>query len=175
MGSRDLASRGVIRTGSRDLASRGAIRTGSRGAVLVIAMILLLIVTLLATTGMMLSTAEMTMAGNDQFHRQAMDAASAGVERAIARLRPGSIGRGTFITLADRTASGEFAASARYVGEESSLPGFSVGKFSALHLEIESTGHAARNADDQQFQGVMIVSSKGEVDTFTRRGEGLDP
>ena len=57
-----------------------------RGTVLVIALVLLLIVTLLATTGMAMSTAEFVMAGNEQFHRKAMDAASAGVETVIARL-----------------------------------------------------------------------------------------
>jgi Tfp pilus assembly protein PilX len=145
-----------------------------RGVALIIAMLLLLIVTLLATTGMMMSTGEMAMAGNEQFHRQAADAASAGVEAAIARLAVSSMGRGSSFTLADTTASGDYVASARFTGEESSIPGFSAGKFSALHFEIESTGSAARNADDEQFQGVMLISSKEAVDTFTKRGTGLD-
>ena len=50
-------------------------------------MILLAILSLLAVAGMSMSTAEMAMAGNEQFHRLASDAASAGIETAIARLR----------------------------------------------------------------------------------------
>jgi hypothetical protein len=145
----------------------------SRGAALVIALVLLLIVTLLATTGMMLSTAEMIMAGNEQLHRQAADASSAGVEAAIARLAAGPADRSSAFKLADATVSGEYVASTRYAGEDASLPGFSAGRFSALHFEIESQGRAARNARDEQFQGVMIISSKDAVETFAKRGEGL--
>jgi Tfp pilus assembly protein PilX len=146
----------------------------SRGAGLIIAMILLLIVTLLATTGMMMSTAEMVMAGNEQFHRQAADAASGGVEAALARLSSMPMDRDSSLTLADATASGEYIANARFAGEASSVPGFSAGRFSAVHFEIESTGQAARHAGDEQFQGVMVIRSRGAVATFVRRGGGLD-
>ena len=141
---------------------------------MITAMILLLIVTLLATTGMMMSSGELVMAGNEQFHRQAVDAASAGVEAAIARLAAIPLTRGDSVTLADTTASGDYVASARFAGEEGSVPGFSVGRFSALHFEIESTGSAPRNAADEQFQGVMLISSTDAVDTFAQRGTGLD-
>lgn len=157
--------------GHRGVRHRGA---GDRGVALITAMILLLIVTLLATTGVMLSTSELVMAGNEQFHRQAIDAASAGVEAAIARLAASPLSRRGSVTLADTTASGDYVSTARFAGEESSVPGFSVGRFSALHFEIESTGSAPRNAADEQFQGVMLISSKDAVDTFTQRGTGLD-
>jgi Tfp pilus assembly protein PilX len=145
----------------------------SKGVALVIALILLLIVTLLATTAMGISIAEIVMAGNEQFHRQATDAASAGVEAAIAQLAASAMDRNTSITTADTTASGDYVASARYVGESASVPGFSAGKFSARHFEIESTGGAARHASDEQLQGVMIVSSKDAVETFERWEDGL--
>src|SRR5512147_2480602 len=61
-------------------------RAHSRGVALVIALVLLLLVTLLATTGMAVSIADLVMAGNEQFHRRAADAASAGVEAAVAQL-----------------------------------------------------------------------------------------
>lgn len=145
----------------------------SRGVALIIVMVLLLIVTLLATTGMMLSTAEMVMAGNEKSHRQAMDAASAGVESAIARLAASPVNHSSAFTLTNTTASGEYVASAHFAGEETQLPGFSAGKFSSLHFEIESTGRAARNAGDEQFQGVMFIRSKDAVATFAQRDAGL--
>jgi Tfp pilus assembly protein PilX len=143
------------------------------GAALVIALMLLVIVTLLATTAMGISIAEVVMAGNEQFHRQAMDSASAGVEAAIAQLAASAMDRSTTISTIDSTASGDYVASARYVGESTSVPGFSAGKFSARHFEIESTGGAGRNASDQQFQGVMIVSATGAVATFEKKEDGL--
>jgi hypothetical protein len=60
--------------------------TVQRGAALVIALILLVILTLLAVTGMRMSVAELTMAGNEQFRHQASAASSAGIEVAIARV-----------------------------------------------------------------------------------------
>lgn len=145
----------------------------SRGAALIVALILLLLVTLLATTGMTLSITELVMAGNEQFHRQAVDAASAGVEAAIAQLAASALDAGTSISAVDTTASGDYLASARYVGESTSVPGFSVGKFAARHFEIESTGSAARHAGDDQFQGVMAIRSTDAVATFVKREGGL--
>jgi Tfp pilus assembly protein PilX len=140
---------------------------------LIVALILLLLVTLLATTGMTLSITEEVTAGNEQFHRQAVDAASAGVETALARLAVSSLDAGTSISAVDTTASGDYLAKARYVGESRSAPGFSADKFSARHFEIESTGGAARDASDDQFQGVMAVTSTDGVATFVKRAGGL--
>jgi Tfp pilus assembly protein PilX len=145
----------------------------ARGTALILALILLLLVTLLATTGMTLSIAELVMAGNEQFHRQAVDAASAGVEAALARLAASPLDSDTSISAADRTASGDYVASTHYRGESTSVPGFSVGKFVARHFEIESTGGAARDASDEQFQGVMGVSSTDAVASFVKREGGL--
>lgn len=140
---------------------RGVAR--ERGVALVIALVLLLIITLFATGGMVTATAELTMAGNEQFHRRAIDAASAGIEVGIARLAPAT----------GETAAGQYAVTSRYVGEEATLPGFSADKFSARHFEIESVGTSARNAQDRQFQGVMQITSRGSTETFTRLGAGL--
>ncbi|HEU4625932.1 MAG TPA: PilX N-terminal domain-containing pilus assembly protein [Steroidobacteraceae bacterium] len=148
-------------------------QTKVRGAALIVALILLLIVTLLATTGMSLSVAELAMAGNEQLHRQAVDAASAGVEAAIARLAAGALEPTSSISIADTTASGSYFARARYVGDSTTVPGFSAGQFSAQHFEIESIGEAARGASDDQLQGVMVVSSTPGVASFVQREGGL--
>jgi type II secretory pathway component PulK len=144
-----------------------------RGAVLVIALVLLLIVTLLATTGMAISTSELAMAGNEQFHRQARDAASAGIETALARFAAVPRDLRDSVVSAGMTVSGKYAASVRFKGREANLPGFSSEKFTSLHFEIESNGRAARNATDQQLQGVMIIESQDATVTFTRAGEGV--
>ena len=54
------------------------------GAALVVAMILLIILTLLAISGMTTSTTELQMAGNEQYTENAFQAAETGIERTIA-------------------------------------------------------------------------------------------
>jgi hypothetical protein len=141
-------------------------------------MLLLAIRTLLATTGMSMSTAELVMAGNEQFHREAADAAAAGIEAVIAQLAVTPPAAGNTITSAAAVgdggpAMGDYAATARYAGEESNLPRSSAEKFTALHFQIESTGRSARNARDVQTQGVMVVTAPGGVTTFRQLGTGL--
>lgn len=137
----------------------------SRGSALAIAMILLAILSLLAVAGMSMSTAEMAMAGNEQFHRLASDAASAGIETAIARLRTGAV--------AGEVTSDVFVAAVRYMGDESSLPQSSAGKLVGQHFEIESTGDSGRGARDVQAQGVMVITSSSGVTTYGQIGDGL--
>lgn len=141
-----------------------------RGMALVIALILLLIVTLLATTGMAMSTTEFVMAGNEQFHRKAIDAASAGVEAVVARL---SARPSLALTSSGFTAAGEFIASARYVGDETALAGFTAERFIGLHFDVSSDGASARKATDSQIQGVLVIEAMDGVSSFTRRGGGL--
>lgn len=144
-----------------------------RGAALVIALVLLLIVTLLATTGITMSTTELVMAGNEQFHRHAIDAASAGIEAVIARLIVSPPTQRAAVKSAGVTVSGEFNAVVRYIGDESNLAAFSADKFSGRHFDVESDGKSARNAKDAQVQGVLVIESSVGTSTFTRIGTGL--
>lgn len=152
---------------------REALVRREQGVALVIAMVLLLIVTVLAISGMSTASAELIMAGNEQFHRRAIDAASAGVEAGIARVAAAAGGRGEPFTDAGNTRAGEYTVTSRYAGEEAGLAGFSADKFSALHYELESTGTSARNTRDRQLQGVMLITSRGSSDTFTQLADGL--
>ena len=154
--------------------TRGSQRRGrSRGVALVIALIVLLIVTLLATSGMTTSITEFVMVGNEQFHRKAADVASAGIEVAIAQLASAGASSSSLPNVVGETAAGDYIASTRFAGEEANLPGFSAEKFAGLHFEIESTGEAARSAADEQFQGVMLLTSRGAAQTFVQRESGL--
>src|SRR5262245_23562037 len=109
-----------------------------RGSALVIAMMLLFVLSLLAVAGMGMSTAEIVMAGNEQFRRVASDAASAGIETAVSRLRTSRV--------TGEVASDAFVTTVRYAGAETSLPQSSADKLIGQHFEIESTGQAARGA-----------------------------
>jgi len=148
-----------------------------RGAALVIGLLLMLIITILATAGITMSTGELTMAGNEQFRRQAAEAASSGIEvalAALARLGSGSSEPANEATRSGAVAGARYITTTRYAGEETALPNFSAERFAARHFEIESRGEAGRNALDEQHQGVMIVRPVADGErTFTRRAAGL--
>jgi hypothetical protein len=153
-------------------------RGTQRGAALVIALVLLVIITLLATSAMRMSIAELWMAGNEQFHRKAVDAASAGVEASMARFRAaGAVaalqGDGGIPGPIGEPASDAYSVSTRYTGREASLPGSSIGAFFGEHFEVESTGTSARGARDVQIQGLMAVATTDGVANFNRIGAGL--
>lgn len=150
-----------------------------RGAALVIGLVLLLILTLLAITGMNTATTELVMAGNEQYRRAAAMASSAGIEEAIADIGavstvPGAAPREVRDVPAGNVAIDRFTTSTRYVGEETGLPQSSVDRFVGLHYEIDSTGSSARNARDRQVQGVFVVAgAAGGAGGIGQIGTGL--
>lgn len=141
------------------------------GAALVIALLLLAIVTLLAITGMRTAIGELWMAGSEQFHRAALEAASAGIETAIARLRA-ELPPGDFD---GESLGAPYTVTVRHAGAETSMPGSSAEKFVGDHFEIESTGASSRGALEVQRQGVLVVSPANGVRTFRSIGAGLGP
>ena len=60
-----------------------AMRATQRGAALVVGLLLLLVLTILAISGMTTASLEMMMAGNEQYQERAFQAADSAVERAI--------------------------------------------------------------------------------------------
>lgn len=152
-----------------------------RGAALVIGLIMLLILTILAFTGVNTATTELAMASNEQFRRNAADASAAGVEVAIAALATvGSVAGATATlpaTALGNDAATTYTTTTRYVGDETGLPQSSVDKFIGVHYEIESVGTSARNARDVQIQGVMVVAATGGgggEELVGRLGGGLE-
>jgi type IV pilus assembly protein PilX len=154
--------------------------TRQRGAALAIGLILLVVLTLLAFTGMNAATTELFMAGNEQHRKSASHASAAGIEQAIADLRNVPTATGA----APRALAGQlrvdsvhetYATESSYIGDETGLPQSSVDKFVGMHFEIRSTGSASRGARDEQVQGVLVVATQraGEAASFGRTGGGL--
>ncbi len=69
-----------------------ASKARQRGAALVVGLMLLLVLTLLAVTGMNTASTELIMAGNAQWQENAFQAAETGIEQAIrnATFNPGT-------------------------------------------------------------------------------------
>jgi type IV pilus assembly protein PilX len=162
--------------------SRNAVsRRTSRGAALVVALLMLVILTLLALSGINTATTELTMAGNEQYRRNAAQAATAGIEDAVTRLggvptAPGAAPTVVGPTLLPDSTNERYTTSTRFTGDELGLPQSSADKFVGLHFQVDSTGTSARNATDLQSQGVMVVAASGSAGggNFTRIGGGLE-
>jgi hypothetical protein len=153
----------------------GRAATAQRGAALVIGMVLLVILTLLAITGMNMASTELVMAGNEQYRQRADQAADLGVEQAISQLSTVPTTTGATVTVGpSAVAAGTpetWQSVSQYMGLGAvALPGSSVGKNSALVYRIVSTGTSSRNANTVIEQGALrasaVAAGGGANDTF---------
>ena len=143
----------------------------NRGAALVVGLLLLLVLTVLGTTGMVTATLELQMAGNAQWQERAFQAAEFAIEQAIhtADLR-------TTYTLASPA---EFPAAAggqampgsttdayryRLYFDSSAIglppPNAAPGETGvvAYYFVVEGTGVSVRGATDVHTQGFYVVA-----------------
>lgn len=152
------------------LISRGQ----QRGAALVVGLMLLLVLTLLAISGMNTSTLELQMAGNFQYSQNAFQAAEIGIEQTLAS---GQISTNASVEVEKRPITGSETDSPDTYettttfdcdrnGETLPLDGrgYSMGEgtgFSSYHFEITSTGESARGARSVNVQDFYIVRQEG--------------
>jgi len=167
---------------------RGTARRQS-GAALVVGLLLLLVLTILAISGMTTATLELQMAGNEQYQERSFQAAEAGVEQAMAagvfQTDPAATatmydyppsadpvpkrGQGTQITnCPDQPAgaSGQCEYFLRFDQAAGVTPvpgdGYSLGTdLQAYHFVIDSVGVAERGAQSEHTQGFYIIGPGG--------------
>lgn len=133
-----------------------------RGAALVIGLILLVILTLLAISGMNTSSTELVMAGNEQYRLNAAQASATGVEEALPALStvpqtavPVVVGPANV----PGSASDQYQTSSQYMGDSTVADGYSFKKFVTYHYEITSTGTSSRNAQAVTTQGAYVIQA----------------
>ena len=163
-------------------------RRAQRGAALVVGLILLLVLTLLAISGMTTASLELKMAGNDQYQERAFQMADAGIEQAIQAgiyntnvttgtydktdpLNPKPVrGQGRQIQNCPEPASPTAAEQCEYFIRfdentgVSAVPGggFSLGTgFQAYHFEVDSFGVSNRGAASEHQQSFYVVGPGG--------------
>jgi type IV pilus assembly protein PilX len=126
------------------------------GAALVVGLVLLVILTLLAISGMTTATTELTMAGNEQYQAAAFQAAETGIEQTIAGGRFNTAGPVTVVPydLPNDTQVGIVTVPR---GTSGPPAGYTYGEFGAEHFEIQSAGTAPRNANATHTQGLWII------------------
>jgi hypothetical protein len=163
---------------------RGCRAHRQSGAVLAIGLVLLLILTVLATAGMQAATVELQLAGNAQHQQRAFRAAEAGIEQAIAAgaftIDPAATagrydstvpeprpmpGTGTPIDactspLTDTGGRCEYFLRFDHATGVTPVPGTDPGSdtgLGAYHFVIDAIGSAARGARSEQTQGLYLV------------------
>lgn len=150
----------MITRNNRRAATRGF--TTQQGAALVVGMVLLVILTLLAISGMNTATTELFMAGNEKYQENAFQAAETGIERTMATtiFNPSALPPPDppQIDLGD---GNTYAAVVAPRGSSPPPPGYSIGTFGAEHFEIQSTGNSLRNATSSHIQGLFVVVPTG--------------
>lgn len=134
------------------------------GAALVVGLLMLLVLTVLAISGVNTSSLNLIMAGNTQYSQNAFQAAEAGIERAIAanefnpdpNLAPERQTNVAVSALATYTA----VSTAQLSGApQPALPGASLDSFSTYHFEIDSTGRSTRrDAVARNIQAIAVIA-----------------
>jgi Tfp pilus assembly protein PilX len=134
-----------------------------RGAALVVALLMLLVITLLAVAGMNSSATEFIMAGNEQYRQNAFQAAETGVEQTIANaaLIPGAAD----VTQSDVAVPGSTTDkySTKLTSDLGGAPqpaiwGNSFNTFSTYDFTISSTGASVRNSQTTHAQGIAMLA-----------------
>ena len=130
-----------------------------RGAALIIGLLLLLVMTVFAVSGMTGATLEMTLAGNTQFAENAFQAAESAIEAEVL-LGPSS-------PAAPRQNNFQFgpgtgaATTVTFDATRLAPPGYSLTEYQADHFIIDAAGTAGRNAAANNEQGFYVVVPNG--------------
>ena len=137
-----------------------------RGAALVIGMMLLLVLTLLAISGMNAATTEFIMAGNEQYHNNVFQAAEVGIQQAMATsLFDPDTTEPAFAGAVPGAPNDSFSALVVY---QNKTPGalyytYSANTVDTYHFNVQSTGTSARGGTAVNNQGVAQIGPKSPI------------
>ncbi len=140
-------------------------RKKQTGAVLVVGLILLMVITVLAISGMNTATTELAMARNDQNYENAFQAAETGLERALSQGIFDTL-NGTTLPVYDTDADGHNSVTADIVFEDSTLvpdKAFSLGTgsgISALHFIATATASSLRDPDGTTVRDASAIHTQ---------------
>ena len=144
----------------------GGIGSRQRGAALVVGLILLLVLTILAVSGVMTSNLELRMVGNTQLQEHAFQTAEVAVEDALANPVLSTSAPFNQATIANPDSPDDYYSYVlQYVGQAplgTGMTGFSIGSaFTTLHFQVDATGTAPGNALAQHVQSFYVIGPGG--------------
>jgi type IV pilus assembly protein PilX len=136
------------------------------GAALVIGLILLLVLTILAVSGVVTSTMELRMVGNQQEQERAFQAADLAIEQAMANpLLSTSTPEVQAVTPVPGSSGDEYQYRLTFAGESppgAVLSGYSIGTgLIAYHFTVDATGTSSGGAQSRHAQGFYIIGPGG--------------
>lgn len=151
------------------------------GAALVVGLLLLLVLTMLAISGVNSTSLNLVMAGNTQFAQNAFQSAETGIERSMAKntFNPDpNLAPETQTNDEDEQDETCFRAVSKVQVcgiAQPALPGSSLDSYSTFHFQIESTGCAKRGASAKNIQALALIAPAGDSfapeETCTVSGE----
>ena len=133
-----------------------------QGAALVVGLILLLVLTILAVSGVFTSTMELRMVRNTQSQERAFQAAEVAIEDALANPVLSTSATFTQATVGAPYSPGDtYSYLLQFVGQTplgTGMTGFSIGTaFQSYHFQVDSTGNGPDNALAQHTQSFYVV------------------
>ncbi len=130
------------------------------GAMLIVGLVLLLVLTVIGVSGMRTATMEITMASNTQFEEDAFQAAEDAIDLAIGTR---DYTTDTVRTIAplnnpdyDRWATTTYRCN-------TFAPGFTIGEYDAFHFDTNAVGRGPRGAPANHLQSFYVVASHIDV------------
>ena len=133
-----------------------------QGAALVVGLILLVVLTILAVSGVFTSTMELRMVRNTQSQERAFQAAEVAIEDALANpvLSTSAPFNAADIAVPN-SAPDEYSYSLQFVGATplgTGMTGYSIGSaFQAYHFEVVATGEGPDSAVSNHTQNFYVV------------------
>ncbi|MEM6640273.1 MAG: PilX N-terminal domain-containing pilus assembly protein [Pseudomonadota bacterium] len=126
-----------------------------RGAALIIGLLLLLVLTVFAVSGMTRANLELTLSGNTQYSENAFQAAESAIEaELVAGPTPVGTPRLNNYDFGDAT-----TADSTVTFDDTRLapPGFSLTGYQSDHYRIQATGESGKEAATTNEQGFYVV------------------
>jgi type IV pilus assembly protein PilX len=133
-----------------------------QGAALVIGLILLVVLTILAISGVFTSTMELRMVRNTQSQERAFQAAEVAIEDALANpVLSTSAAFSQATTAVPNSPGDEYSYDLQFVGQTplgTGTTGYSIGSaFQSYHFQIEATGTGPDDALAEHTQSFYVV------------------
>lgn len=130
-----------------------------RGAALIIGLLLLLVLTVFAISGMSSATLDLALAGNTQYAENAFQAAESAIEAelTIGQATPDTPRNNAFWFGVGTNATTNVAFDATRLAP----PGYSMTEYQSDHYRINATGTANKNASSTNEQGFYVVVPSG--------------
>ncbi|MEO1574301.1 MAG: PilX N-terminal domain-containing pilus assembly protein [Pseudomonadota bacterium] len=130
-----------------------------RGAALIIGLLLLLVLTVFAVSGMSRATLELALSGNTQFSENAFQAAESAIEaELVAGPAAGGVTRNSNFSFGNAT---EANSTVDFDATRLAPPGYSLTEYQSDHYRIQAIGTSGKEATTTNEQGFYVVVPNG--------------